>query len=389
MRSQTSSKRKILGQYYTPDYIVEFMVYHTIAYLHKKTNYNNANLLKVLDPACGAGIFLVQALKFFLSHYSASKSNSLSEEVRKSIIADQLYGIDIDDYQIAKTLKSLNCLNFNANFKVFNALLPPPSFNHSIDSKMLKKLRLHYKEIYKSTNDISSFKEVQKRIFEIEKRVKKTLTAKLIELFQIPSNNIDPMPWETVFPETDGKFDVILGNPPWGAELFSSNLLNCYRVGTQQVDSWSLFLEKSLMALKEGGRLGFVIPNTLLLNENYTDTRKFILEVCKIIKIINLGENVFSKITQPCMILIVEKQSSIFDHKVEVIRFIPAKAKELLKKGQRKISSLYTIPCNQGRFLENLDYQLDIFSIGFEKFKELIEKDVFSSKIEVLPLRDL
>ncbi|MFX0123257.1 MAG: Eco57I restriction-modification methylase domain-containing protein [Candidatus Hodarchaeota archaeon] len=386
MTKRIKLKSKELGQYYTPSYIVDYIIEQTIGYF-LKTDYDKTDTLTILDPACGKGIFLVQALDHLSSHSGQiQKSNESSERIRRTIIANHLYGIDIDPIQITKTLKNLNCLDFNANFKTFNALIPPPSYPINFESYPLEELRSKYKKGYTDGTLTFFGEEGQERITEIEKRIKKTITSKLIKKFQI-SSNIHPMPWDVIFPETQGKFDIIIGNPPWGAVLFSSDLISSYIVGTQQVDSWSLFIERSLKALKEGGRLGFVIPNTLLLNENYIEIRKFILETCRIIKIVNLGENIFPEITQPCMIIIAEKGSPPTDHKLEVIRHITPKMKRSLKEGYKSLASFPTISCYQKRFLGN-EYQFNIFSIGYEEFKRIVEKDLYHNKIQVKPLRD-
>ena len=388
MTSQTGVKSKILGQYYTPDYIVNYIIDQTIGYFLKNSSHDRIFSLKILDPACGMGVFLVRALEFLLSNFkSIKKPNEPLEKVRKSIIANQLYGIDIDKTQIERTQTNLNCQDFNVNFKVFNALIPPVTYDHQCDAYSLEKFSLRYKKLFINGSETFSSKEEKREISIIEKRIKQILRAKLTEDFQI-SANINPMPWETVFPETDGKFDVILGNPPWGAALFSSELLNFYRVGTQQVDSWSLFIERSLAAMREGGRLGFVIPNTLLLNENYKDIRKLILNTCKIIQIINLGEKIFSGITQPCMIIITEKGSMTPDHLLDVVQHIPSAIKRLLKEGHQSLSSLPNVSCSQNRFLLNPEGQFDIFSIGNEELRETIEKDLHHEKIQVKPLGD-
>ncbi|MHA2247026.1 MAG: Eco57I restriction-modification methylase domain-containing protein [Candidatus Hodarchaeales archaeon] len=387
MTSQTRLKTKLLGQYYTPEYIVHYIIDQTIGHILKNNSYERATSLKILDPACGLGIFLVQALDFLLSHLNLEeKVNESLEIVTRKIIANQLYGIDIDNTQIVETQKNLNCLDFNLNFKVFNALLPPTTYDHQCDTNSLGKLRNRCKELYIKGNETFYVKEGQRKISQIEKHIQKTLAAKLKKDFKL-SSNIHPFPWEVVYPETEGKFDAIIGNPPWGANLFSSDLLIFYNVGTQQVDSWSLFIERSLIALKEGGRLGFVIPNTFLMNENYTDIRKFILDSCRIVKIINLGENVFPQITQPCMIVIAEKRSHIPDSELDVIRYVSPKIKKLLEEGHRSISSLPTINCSQNRFLSNSDYQFNIFSIGYEELRATIEKDLHHDKIQVKPLR--
>lgn len=386
MTKRTRLKSKKLGQYYTPTYIVNYIIEQTIGYF-LKTSSDKISSLKILDPACGMGIFLVRALEFLSSHFGQIKKfNESSERIRRKIIADQLYGIDIDPTQIVETQKNLNCLNFNVNLKSFNALIPPPSYSLQFDSSPLEELRLQYKRHYIDGTLTFSSEEEQQCITKIEKRIKKNLTTKLTEEFRI-SSNIQPIPWETIFPEIKGKFDIIIGNPPWGAGLFSSDLISSYRVGIQQFDSWSLFIERSLKALNEGGRLGFVIPNTLLLNENYIEVRKFILETCKIIKIVNLGENIFPEITQPCMIIIAEKGLSPPDHKIETIRHIIPKMKGSLKKGNKSLSSLPTISCYQKRFLCD-DYQFNIFSIGYNEFKRMVEKDLYHDKIQVKPLGD-
>lgn len=387
MTSKSRGKSKILGQYYTPDYVVNYIIDQTIGILLKNKSSDVIHTLKILDPACGLGIFLVRALEFLLSNLKLSKNES-PEKTRKLIIANQLYGIDIDDTQIAETQKNLNCHDFDANLKVFNALLPPASYDHQCDESSLINLRLRYKEHFINGEENFSIKEEKRDISEIENQIKETLKTKLHEDFKI-SSNIQPMPWEVMFPETHGMFDVIFGNPPWGAHLFSSDLLNFFNVGTQQVDSWSLFLERILMSLRKGGLLGFVIPNTFLLNENYTKIRKLLLDSCKIKKIVNLGEDVFPNITQPCMIIIAEKGSKSPNYGVDIVQYISPEIKNDLKEGHRSLSSLRTISCSQDRFIRNIDYQFDIFSIGFEELKEAIEKDLHSYKIQVKPLRDL
>ncbi|UCG01779.1 MAG: N-6 DNA methylase [Candidatus Heimdallarchaeota archaeon] len=388
MTERTRLKSKILGQYYTPAYIVDYIIDQTIGHFFK-TSFNKTNSLRILDPACGIGIFLIRALEYLSSQFDKlSCSNESLERTRRTIIATQLYGIDIDPTQVLETQKKLNCLNFNINFKTFNALIPPPSYSIQLDSSDLKALRIQYKRDYiDGAPPLSNEREHQK-IVQIENQIRKTIITKLVKDFDV-SSNIQPMQWEIIFPEIKGKFDVIVGNPPWGAALFSSDLIRFYNVGTQQVDSWSLFIERSLQALNEGGRLGVVIPNTLLLNENYSEIRRFILKEYKIIKIVNLGENIFPEITQPCMIIVVEKGIPPPNHKLEVIRHIPTPVKKNLKAERDSLSSLVTLSCSQDRFLRNSDYQFDIFSIGFEELKETIEKDLHHNKIEVKPLGDL
>ncbi|MFW9904566.1 MAG: Eco57I restriction-modification methylase domain-containing protein, partial [Candidatus Thorarchaeota archaeon] len=380
---QSELKSKKFGQYYTPTYIVDYIIDQTIG-KSLKFDFDKIFSLKILDPACGKGIFLVRAF-FFLSSYLRTE---ISLEIRRNIIANQLYGIDIDPNQIVETQKNLNCLDFNLNFKTFNALIPPPSYPFQFNCAPLKRLRSKFKRDFIDGNLHSIDTKEQQEIILIENRITEILRTRLANEYGI-SLDTQPMPWEIAFPETNGFFDIIIGNPPWGATLFSSELFSSYNVGTQQFDSWSLFIERSLKALNEGGRLGFVIPNTLLLNENYVEVRKFILESCKIEKIVNLGGNVFPEITQPSMIIIVEKNKPPPDHKIEVIRHIPPKMRNDLKSNQSSLSAVSTLSCTQERFFNNNAYQFDIFLIGYEELKEVIEKDLNDNKIHVEPLGGL
>ena len=387
MTIQTRLKGKILGQYYTPNYIVDYIIDQTLGFIMKNNSYERVHSLRILDPACGLGIFLVQALEFLLSHFKSKEEAGDPDKLRRSIIANQLYGIDIDNQAIVETQAILRCSPFNANLKVFDALLPPQKYELEYDITKLIELRKQHKEHFIERDERSSEKEEQLEIIMIEDLIKRIITKKLENKFYISSND-RILPWEIAFPETKGEFDIIIGNPPWGA-LFSSDFLKFYEVGTQQADSWSLFLEKSLKALKDGGRLGFVLPNTLLTNENYTAVRKLILETCRIIKLINLGDKIFPKVTQPCMLIILEKGRKNSSHQIEIIRYVSQDKKKLLEQEQRSLSSLSTISCSQNRFLCNTDYQFDIYSIGFEGLKEIIEKDLYHDKIQVKPLKDL
>ncbi|MFX1517454.1 MAG: TaqI-like C-terminal specificity domain-containing protein, partial [Promethearchaeota archaeon] len=101
------------------------------------------------------------------------------------------------------------------------------------------------------------------------------------------------------------------------------------------------------------------------------------------------GGNIFPEITQPSMIIIVEKNKPPPDHKPDVICHLSPTSISELKSNQRKLSSLHALACPQDRFLHNPDLQFEIFSIGYEELKEAIQKDLYDKKIHVQPLGDL
>ncbi|MFX0184066.1 MAG: Eco57I restriction-modification methylase domain-containing protein [Candidatus Hodarchaeota archaeon] len=386
-------KSKILGQYFTPPYIVNYIIDQTVGQKLRFSKFDGQlPSYTILEPACGNGIFLVNALKVIFNHFKKYYRSKELIKLKRSIIANNLYGIDIDDESIKNTKRNLGCESFTANFKVFDALLPPPNFDHQFYVSEIEKLRKQYKTMFIENNDPIEEKILQEIIYEYEERLKVDLSKKVIKKFNLSDDSeFKPMLWETIFPETKGKFDIIVGNPPWGNDLtlYSSELLRQFKVGKLQVDSWSLFLEKSLNGLKDGGYIGFILPNTLLMNENYTRTRQLILESCRILNIINLGDNVFPNVTQPCMIIIAEKVELNPAHQIDIIQQISEQTKNDLRHANGKLSLLSTVECTQTRFINNPDFQFDIFTIGYEELKNIIEKDLQFEEYLVKPLGDL
>jgi REP element-mobilizing transposase RayT len=163
--------RKAGGVYYTPTYIVEYIVEHTVGELLKEAGTpQKAGELRVLDPACGSGSFLLGAyqrlLDWHLDHYvqddpekhakgrnprlvrSPSGDWRLSLAVRKEILTQNIYGVDLDRQavEVAKLNLLLKCMegetdqtvgaqlqlfhdrvlpNIDANIKCGNSLIGP------------------------------------------------------------------------------------------------------------------------------------------------------------------------------------------------------------------------------------------------------------------------
>lgn len=121
--------------------------------------------------------------------------------------------------------------------------------------------------------------------------------------------------WKTEFSEVltdDDGFDVVIGNPPWGAELPSESadyITHRYPNSSQDFkDTYKHFIELSIGLLKDGGYLGFVTPSSLLYQPRYTDVRDYIDQyewTC-----VNLGEKIFEGVNLPCCMIMVKKRFS-------------------------------------------------------------------------------
>lgn len=107
--------------------------------------------------------------------------------------------------------------------------------------------------------------------------------------------------------------DLIIGNPPWGSEFLPEEEAE-YRkkfltAAQKQIESGNLFVEQSLLQLKDGGRLCFVLPEALLHVKTHRAVRSLILERSLVKQAVYLGE-VFEKVQCPSVILLLEKQES-------------------------------------------------------------------------------
>ncbi len=107
--------------------------------------------------------------------------------------------------------------------------------------------------------------------------------------------------------------DLIVGNPPWGSELTpeeEAEYRKKFRTAAQkQIESGNLFVEQSLLQLKDGGRLCFVLPEALLHVKTHCAVRALILKQSFVKQAEYLGE-VFKKVQCPSVILLLEKQES-------------------------------------------------------------------------------
>ena len=127
---------------------------------------------------------------------------------------------------------------------------------------------------------------------------------------------------EWMFGIHDG-FDVVIGNPPWGAKLndFEKKILSSlYKIiPTKTKDSYLYFLIRSIQFLDKNSFLSLIIPNTWLLINNTDKLRKSFLEY-KILEIDDYGDGLFSSATVESSNIFMSNKKD-FSHKVKVKRF--------------------------------------------------------------------
>ncbi|OAV67760.1 Type IIS restriction enzyme Eco57I [Bacteroidales bacterium Barb4] len=313
------SKRKKDGVFYTPSYITAYIVENTIGKLcadkkaalgideadyftdprrkqkakkelnDKITAYREwLESLTICDPACGSGAFLNAALVFLIGEHNLINEMSakihgdeLVYDAKSYILENNLYGVDINEESVEITKLSLWLCTAEPRRKL-------TSLNNNI----------------KCGNSLISDPEVAgEKAFD----------------------------WHKEFPHVfeKGGFDVVMGNPPYGAKMSEMERTFFKKeysfINAKSNDTYLFFTFRMIDLLKNNGTLGIIIPNTWLLINSAKNIREKILEY-ELDEIIDYGDNVFEDATVESMTLILKNTIS------EKIVSIKRKKNDLLLK---------------------------------------------------------
>jgi len=334
--------RKAGGVYYTPQYIVDYIVQQTVGKLCEGKSVNEIAKLKIVDPACGSGSFLLGAYQFLLNKHLELYKNipvgskrqavltpegSLTTAEKKRILLNNIYGVDIDRNAVEVTKLSLllKCMEGETQASINTQM----TFFHE---RALPSLEKNIKS-GNSLIDLDFYDDEFDFTPDAEKKIK-------------------PFSWRQAFPQVfeNGGFNVVIGNPPWGAD-FSPSCANYIRgkficANTGTFDSYALFVEKAIRILKQNGLLGFIIPDTFLRKGDFYSFRDFLFERYTIKELIETGP-LFSKVRDTwCCVVNIEKKSpsdsTLITHK-KLSRFIVSVEDRLQKFGNKDWDANTTI----------------------------------------------
>jgi hypothetical protein len=350
---KTTTKRKKEGIFYTPEYITRFIVEQTLgSYL--KDHPDKLESVKILDPACGSGAFLNQAHTFMKNAYSTKRA-----EIEAEILADQEAQFKAQGKAAQRRGGQVEGL-----------------FETTEDGIQLRR---DFATDWVYANDSALLRhlygvDLNEESVEITKLSLWLKTAKATEPLQNLDTNIlvgnsliddtavagrHAFEWDEEFSDimAAGGFDVIIGNPPW---VFARSgrlrkeekdyYYRNYEVANYQLNTYALFIERSYRMLRDGGRLGFIVPNTWLTIISFEPLRRFLLENTANLQIINVYGRVFDEAHVDCCLLLFTKGSPTEVtagemHDLQIENFAPRAPQDLASVGTAIINiSLFKYP---------------------------------------------
>lgn len=154
-------------------------------------------------------------------------------------------------------------------------------------------------------------KALQKQIDDLEIKVEEYKNAAIY-------NNA--FEWRFEFPEVldgDGNykgFDVVIGNPPWGADLNKDQLKYIKSqhedVIVRMVDSFMFFIDLSISLKVANGFICLIVPDVVLYQIDNSKVRKKILNATNIVELVNLGDNIFQDVARASAICLLNSVKS-------------------------------------------------------------------------------
>jgi hypothetical protein len=299
--------RHDLGEYYTPDWLAEFLLNEvglTVESFEKMAQRNNDLTeplnLRILDPACGSGTFLVLTMKRFreyaeghylkdvlvnylLRNVAGFDLNPLAVLAARTnyllAIADLLtyakgpieIPIYLADSLLVETRATLTGISYVIRTYVGVFELPKSVVDKGLLSKLLEALDRYVRLRYKC----EEFKQVIKeelKLSEDELRLIADLYKSFLQLEENGKNHV----WTSIIRNafapltivgSYGKFDYVIGNPPW---VLWDNLPGEYRDSTKSLwQGYGLFTLNASAARHGGGKKDFSVLFTYTCIDKY------------------------------------------------------------------------------------------------------------------------
>jgi len=308
--------KKAGGVYYTPAYIVDYIVKQTVGRLVEGKTPRQVSQLRILDAACGSGSFLLGAYQYLLDYHlrwygahdpakvAQGRQPAIYQGVhgewrlttaeKKRILVNNVYGVDIDRQAVEVTKLSL----------------------------LLKVLEGENQETL--GRQLTLWRE--RALPDLASNVKcgnSLIGPDYFEGQLMPDEEemrrVNPFDWEEEFPEimAAGGFDCVIGNPPYiriqTMKEWAPNEVEFYKqrykaASRGNYDIYAVFVEQALQLLNGQGRLGFILPHKFFQAHYGEPLRGLIARGKHLAEIVHFGdEQVFAGATTYTCLLFLDK----------------------------------------------------------------------------------
>lgn len=318
-KTGTSGRRKRDGVVYTPDYIARFIVEQTLGthlreifsnivltYSQKGTNpddyeaikwkrksaereaweayRNRMKTLRIVDPACGSGVFLVMAFDYMKAELTrvndkiaALKGEHVGDlfDPDSEILTNNLFGVDVN-----------------------------------AESIEIAKLSLWVKTARRG----KPLDSLDKNLKVGDSLIEDSNYAYLAHGFT----------WASAFPDIidEGGFDIVLGNPPYVRMEFlkamKPYLEKRFEVVSDRADLYCYFFERGLNLLKPGGRLGYISSSTFFKTGSGEPLRNFLRQKGTIETVVDFGDlQVFEGVTTYPVVITMRRDEPVKKHELQ------------------------------------------------------------------------
>jgi len=338
--------RKAGGVYYTPEYIVDYIVKNTVGKLLQELPANRflsfrprtrfgggisskTKKLRILDPACGSGSFLIRAYEEMLNYYRGQKKKKshaksrkchsepcpelvswvgsesqqlikheeqepiLTIEEKARILQEHIFGVDIDEQAVEVTKLSLMLKMLEGEFGIIpgRSILPMLDKNIRCGNSLISGDTLELKKYFGD------------------------------DWYKVKAFN-----WKDAFKKIivdEGGFDVVIGNPPYGSDFpFAEKkyLQEKHIAFRKNNNSYTAFIIIASELIKKHGIVSMITPTTFLTGDNFIKLREILISQ-NIRQIIKLPYDVFPDAYIDTCISIIAKDP--FKSDVEVANIHP------------------------------------------------------------------
>lgn len=262
--------------FYTPHYLVDYILDNTI-YDHIK----NYGVCKVLDPACGSGIFLVESYRRMVEQKLIKEPFTDDDQFLQETLAQNIFGIDLNEEAIDVAIFSLYLavLDYKNPKTLQYFQLPPLKGKNLLNCDFFNESEINRTEIVSQT----------------------------------------------------APFDFILGNPPWGkGTALQSSYCQKYKKYMQNSnDTCRAFILRSKDFCRENTKCCFILKSTMLYLRNDASKRfrGYLLnnlEISRVIELSSVREHIFKGAVAPAIIFSYKfSNTSVLEHYIQYISMKP------------------------------------------------------------------